>query len=88
MLSSTDAQKWQVHAGPEQATTRLSTTGFNDQGKYLISKPIPSSGSCRQAWDQWLQPMKQTTFAGLAYSQKKKQTRRENFLTEMDQVIP
>jgi IS5 family transposase len=32
--------------------------------------------------------MKQTTFAGLAYSQKKKQTRREKFLTEMDQVIP
>jgi hypothetical protein len=26
--------------------------------------------------------------AGLAYSQKKKQTRRETFLTEMDQVIP
>ena len=32
--------------------------------------------------------MKQTTFAGLAYSQKKKQTRREKFLAEMDQVIP
>ncbi|EAQ96134.2 hypothetical protein KT71_18751 [Congregibacter litoralis KT71] len=32
--------------------------------------------------------MKQTTFAGLAYSQKKKQTRREKFLTEMNQVIP
>jgi len=31
--------------------------------------------------------MKQTTFAGLAYSQKKKQTRREKFLTEMDQVM-
>lgn len=32
--------------------------------------------------------MKQTTFAGLAYSQKNNQTRREKFLTEMDQVIP
>ena len=32
--------------------------------------------------------MKQTTFAGLAYTHKKKQTRREKFLAEMDQVIP
>ena len=32
--------------------------------------------------------MKQTTFAGLAYANKKKQTRREKFLAEMDQVIP
>jgi IS5 family transposase len=30
----------------------------------------------------------QTTFAGLAWTQKKKRTRRERFLTEMDQVIP
>ena len=30
----------------------------------------------------------QTTFAGLAWTQKRKQTRRERFLTEMDQVIP
>lgn len=30
----------------------------------------------------------QTTFAGLAWTQKKKQTRRERFLLEMDQVIP
>ncbi len=32
--------------------------------------------------------MKQTTFAGLAYDAKKKRTRREQFLTEMDGVIP
>jgi IS5 family transposase len=32
--------------------------------------------------------MKETTFAGLAYTHKKKQTRREKFLSEMDQVIP
>lgn len=30
----------------------------------------------------------QTTFAGLAWTQKRKQTRRERFLAEMDQVIP
>jgi len=32
--------------------------------------------------------MKQTTFTGLAYSQKKTQKRREKSLTEIDQVIP
>jgi transposase, IS5 family len=32
--------------------------------------------------------MKQTTFAGLAYDAKKKRTRREQFLTEMEAVIP
>src|SRR5680860_640844 len=32
--------------------------------------------------------MKQTTFAGLAYGTKKKRTRREQFLSEMDTVIP
>jgi IS5 family transposase len=32
--------------------------------------------------------MKQTTFASLAYEQKKKRTRREKFLGEMDQVVP
>jgi IS5 family transposase len=32
--------------------------------------------------------MKRTTFAGLAYESKKKKTRREKFLEEMDQVIP
>jgi len=32
--------------------------------------------------------MKQTTFASAAYSQKGKVTRRERFLTEMEQVIP
>src|SRR5680860_531950 len=32
--------------------------------------------------------MKQTTFAGLAYDAKKKRMRREQFLTEMDGVIP
>ncbi len=32
--------------------------------------------------------MKQPTFASLAYSNKKKTTRRERFLAEMDQVIP
>jgi IS5 family transposase len=32
--------------------------------------------------------MKQTTFAGLAYDAKKKRTRREQFLAEMDAVIP
>jgi IS5 family transposase len=30
----------------------------------------------------------QTTFAGLAWTNKRKQTRRERFLAEMDQVIP
>ena len=30
----------------------------------------------------------QTTFAGLAWTQKRKRTRRERFLAEMDQVIP
>jgi len=32
--------------------------------------------------------MKETTFASLAYESKKKKTRREKFLEEMDQVIP
>ena len=32
--------------------------------------------------------MKQTTFASLAFDRKKKQTRRERFLTEMDAVVP
>ncbi len=32
--------------------------------------------------------MKQTTFASLAFSRKKKQTRRERFLTEMEAVVP
>jgi IS5 family transposase len=32
--------------------------------------------------------MKQTTFASLAYDAKKKRTRREQFLSEMDTVIP
>ncbi|MBY8965045.1 IS5 family transposase [Algiphilus sp. NNCM1] len=32
--------------------------------------------------------MKQTIFASLSYAHKKKQTRREKFLNEMDQVIP
>jgi IS5 family transposase len=32
--------------------------------------------------------MKQTTFASLAYEQKKKQTRREKFLAEMEQAVP
>ncbi|RYU57414.1 IS5 family transposase [Methylolobus aquaticus] len=32
--------------------------------------------------------MKQTTFASLAYDQKKKQTRREKFLSEMEQAVP
>jgi hypothetical protein len=32
--------------------------------------------------------MKQTTFASLSYQSKKKQTRREKFLAEMDQVVP
>jgi IS5 family transposase len=32
--------------------------------------------------------MKQTTFASLAYDQKKKQTRREKFLAEMEQAVP
>ena len=31
--------------------------------------------------------MKQATFASLAFEQKKKQTRRERFLTEMDAVV-
>ncbi|MBW3628076.1 MAG: transposase, partial [Gemmatimonadetes bacterium] len=36
-----------------------------------------------------MRPMReQTTFAGLAWTQKRKQTRRERFLGEMDQVIP
>jgi IS5 family transposase len=32
--------------------------------------------------------MQQTTFASLAFAAKKKQTRRERFLTEMEQVVP
>ncbi len=32
--------------------------------------------------------MKQTTFDSLAYTAKKKQTRRERFLSEMEQVVP
>ena len=32
--------------------------------------------------------MKQTTFASLAFESKKKLTRRERFLAEMDQVVP
>lgn len=32
--------------------------------------------------------MKQTTFDSLAYTAKKKQTRREKFLSEMEQVVP
>jgi hypothetical protein len=32
--------------------------------------------------------MKQTTFASLSYDSKKKQTRRERFLLEMEQVVP
>ncbi|TYC53530.1 IS5/IS1182 family transposase, partial [Zoogloea oleivorans] len=32
--------------------------------------------------------MKQATFASLAFQQKKKQTRRERFLTEMEAVVP
>ncbi len=32
--------------------------------------------------------MKQTTFASLALERKKKQTRRERFLTEMEKVVP
>jgi hypothetical protein len=32
--------------------------------------------------------MKQTTFASLAFERKKKQTRRERFLAEMETVVP
>ena len=32
--------------------------------------------------------MKQTTFASLAYATKKKRTRREKFLSEMNAVVP
>lgn len=32
--------------------------------------------------------MKQTTFASLAFDSKKKLTRRERFLAEVDQVVP
>ena len=32
--------------------------------------------------------MKQLTFASLSYDLKKKQTRRERFLLEMEQVVP
>jgi IS5 family transposase len=32
--------------------------------------------------------MKQTTFASLAFDHKKKQTRREKFLAEMEQAVP
>jgi hypothetical protein len=32
--------------------------------------------------------MKQLTFASLSYEFKKKQTRRERFLLEMEQVVP
>jgi IS5 family transposase len=33
-------------------------------------------------------PMKQMTFADAEYAGKRKQTRRERFLNEMDQVVP
>ena len=36
----------------------------------------------------YLNPMKQTTFAALNYAAKKKQTRREKFLDEMERVVP
>ena len=32
--------------------------------------------------------MKQTTFASLSFASKKKPTRRERFLGEMEQVVP
>jgi IS5 family transposase len=32
--------------------------------------------------------MKRTTFSSLAYENKKKKTRREKFIEEMDRVIP
>ena len=32
--------------------------------------------------------MKQTTFASLAFERKKKQTRWERFLAEMEKVVP
>jgi hypothetical protein len=32
--------------------------------------------------------MKQTTFASLAFERKKKSTRRERFLAEMEKVVP
>ena len=32
--------------------------------------------------------MKQTSFASITYQSKKRQTRREKFLAEMDQVVP
>jgi len=32
--------------------------------------------------------MKQTTFASQAFNAKKRQTRREKFLAEMEQVVP
>lgn len=32
--------------------------------------------------------MKQTTFASMSYSAKKRRTRREKFLAEMEQVVP
>lgn len=32
--------------------------------------------------------MKQTTFASMTYQAKKKRTRREKFLADMDQVVP
>lgn len=35
-----------------------------------------------------VQPMKQTTFDSLAYTAKKKQTRREKFLAEMERIVP
>ena len=34
------------------------------------------------------EPVKQQTFASLAYENKKKQTKRERFLAEMDEIVP
>jgi hypothetical protein len=34
------------------------------------------------------EPIEQTTFASLAYDRKKKQTRREKFLAEMERALP
>ncbi len=38
--------------------------------------------------DIWPTTMKQTTFGVLTYTAKKRQTRREKFLDEMEQVVP
>ena len=50
-------------------------------------KKAPESGEIRRPRCPSI-PMKQMTFADAEYASKRKQTRKELFLIEMDQVVP